>query len=115
MKNACRSLQVIFDKGTFPAELIPRMADLVSSVSTSTVTGVSRQVLRSMVWCARNWGGCDSGLRAMISVQNSLVMYPIFAFGSEEQKQKWLPDLARGKAVGCFGLSERLWVQSFPE
>jgi glutaryl-CoA dehydrogenase len=95
-----------FDKGTFPAELIPRMADLglfglhvdgYGCVKASpTIYGLVCQEL----------GRCDSGLRAMISVQNSLVMYPIFAFGSEEQKQKWLPDLARGKAVGCFGLSE---------
>jgi len=49
---------------------------------------------------------CDSGLRAMFSVQNSLVMYPIYAFGSEEQKIRWLPKLARGEVVGCFGLSE---------
>jgi glutaryl-CoA dehydrogenase len=51
-------------------------------------------------------GRCDSGLRAMFSVQNSLVMHPIHAFGSEEQKAKWLPEMALGKAIGCFGLSE---------
>jgi glutaryl-CoA dehydrogenase len=51
-------------------------------------------------------GCCDSGLRAMFSVQNSLVMYPIYAFGSEEQRAKWLPRMARGEVVGCFGLSE---------
>jgi glutaryl-CoA dehydrogenase len=48
----------------------------------------------------------DSGLRSFVSVQGALVMYPIFTFGSEEQKQKWLPRLASGKAVGCFGLTE---------
>ena len=51
-------------------------------------------------------GRCDSGLRAMVSVQNSLVMHPVDVFGSEEQKEKWLPRMARGKAMGCFGLSE---------
>jgi glutaryl-CoA dehydrogenase len=51
-------------------------------------------------------GRCDSGLRAMFSVQNSLVMYPIFAFGSEDQKTKWLPGMACGEVIGCFGLSE---------
>jgi glutaryl-CoA dehydrogenase len=48
----------------------------------------------------------DSGLRSFASVQGSLVMYPIFAFGSEEQKRAWLPKLASGEAVGCFGLTE---------
>lgn len=48
----------------------------------------------------------DSGLRSFVSVQGSLVMYPIFAFGSEEQKRKWLPALASGEKIGCFGLTE---------
>lgn len=48
----------------------------------------------------------DSGIRSFASVQGSLVMYPIFAYGSEEQKERWLPRLARGEAVGCFGLTE---------
>ncbi|MGH2574911.1 MAG: acyl-CoA dehydrogenase family protein, partial [Ignavibacteria bacterium] len=48
----------------------------------------------------------DSGLRSFASVQSALVMYPIFTFGSEEQKQKWLPQLARGEKIGCFGLTE---------
>jgi glutaryl-CoA dehydrogenase len=48
----------------------------------------------------------DSGLRSFASVQGSLVMYPIHAYGSEEQKQRWLPELAAGRAVGCFGLTE---------
>jgi glutaryl-CoA dehydrogenase len=51
-------------------------------------------------------GRCDSGLRAMFSVQNSLVMYPIYAFGSEEQRRTWLPKLQSGKAIGCFAFSE---------
>lgn len=48
----------------------------------------------------------DSGLRSFVSVQSALVMYPIHAFGSEEQKQRWLPALQQGKAIGCFGLTE---------
>jgi glutaryl-CoA dehydrogenase len=48
----------------------------------------------------------DSGVRSFASVQGSLVMYPIFAFGSEEQKKKWLPEMASGKVIGCFGLTE---------
>lgn len=48
----------------------------------------------------------DSGLRSFVSVQSSLVMYPIYAYGSEEQKREFLPKLARGEMVGCFGLTE---------
>ena len=48
----------------------------------------------------------DSGLRSFASVQGSLCMYPIWAFGSEEQKQRWLPPMARGEVIGCFGLTE---------
>src|SRR5882757_4953668 len=46
----------------------------------------------------------DSGIRSTASVQSSLVMYPIWSFGSDEQKQRWLPDMAAGRAIGCFGL-----------
>src|SRR5687768_15135229 len=49
---------------------------------------------------------CDSGLRSCASVQGALVMYPLFAFGSEAQKDTWLPRLGKGEAVGCFGLTE---------
>jgi glutaryl-CoA dehydrogenase len=95
-----------FDKGTFPMELIPRMAEMElfgvhvdgygCKKTTETIYGLICQEL----------GRCDSGLRAMFSVQNSLVMYPIHVFGSEDQKGRWIPDMVRGEAIGCFGLSE---------
>ncbi len=95
-----------FDRGTFPVEVIPSMAKMGlfglhvdgygCTKASHTIYGLICQEL----------GRCDSGLRAMFSVQNSLVMYPIYAFGSEEQKVRWLPRMARGEAVGCFGLSE---------
>jgi len=95
-----------FDKGTFPMELIPRMAGMglfglhvdgyTCKKASHTIYGLICQEL----------GRCDSGLRAMFSVQNSLVMFPLYTFGSEEQKKKWLPKMARGEAIGCFGLSE---------
>jgi glutaryl-CoA dehydrogenase len=95
-----------FDHGCFPMHLIPRMAELglfglhVKSFGctpqSETVYGLACQEL----------GRCDSGLRAMVSVQNSLVMFPVFAFGSDEQRRQWLPKMARGEAIGCFGLSE---------
>ncbi len=55
---------------------------------------------------AREVEAIDSGYRSAMSVQSSLVMYPIFAFGSEEQRRKWLPGMARGDIIGCFGLTE---------
>ncbi len=95
-----------FDRGTFPMELIPRMAGIglfgihvegYGCAKTShTIYGLICQEL----------GRCDSGLRAMFSVQNSLAMYPIYAFGSEEQRMRWLPGMAKGEVIGCFGLSE---------
>ncbi len=95
-----------FDSGTFPMELIRKMAEMGlfglhvdgygCTKSTHTIYGLVCEEL----------GRCDSGLRAMFSVQNSLVMYPIYAFGSEEQRSRWLPMMARGEAIGCFGLSE---------
>ena len=65
-----------------------------------------RQVITIYGLVCQELGRCDSGLRAMFSVQNSLVMYPIYAFGSEDQKRRWLPKMALGEAIGCFGLSE---------
>ncbi len=91
-----------FDKGTFPMDLIPRMAEMGlfglhvdgygCKKASHTIYGLACQEL----------GRCDSGLRAMFSVQNSLAMYPIFAFGSEDQKKRWLPKMALGEAIGCF-------------
>jgi glutaryl-CoA dehydrogenase len=95
-----------FDKGTFPMHLISRMAaiDLFGVHVEGFGCRRSSHTIYGLV--CQELGRCDSGLRAMFSVQNSLVMYPIFAFGSEEQKKRWLPRMARGEAIGCFGLSE---------
>jgi len=95
-----------FDKGTFPMGLIPRMAEM--GLFGLHVDGYGCQKMSHTIYglICQELGRCDSGLRAMVSVQNSLVMYPIFTFGSEEQKKRWLPKMARGEAVGCFGLSE---------
>jgi glutaryl-CoA dehydrogenase len=86
--------------------LIPRMAEM--GLFGAHVEGYGCKNASDMVYglVCQELGRCDSGLRAMFSVQNSLVMYPLYAFGAEEQKQKWLPLMARGEAVGCFGLSE---------
>jgi len=95
-----------FDSGAFPTEIIPRMAEMGLFGIHAEGYGCRKQSHTLYGLICEELGRCDSGLRAMFSVQNSLVMYPIFAFGSEEQKGRWLPRMARGEVVGCFGLSE---------
>ena len=95
-----------FDRGVFPMDLIARMAQM--NLFGSHVNGYGCQKRSHMEYglICQELGRCDSGLRAMFSVQNSLVMYPLFKFGSEAQREKWLPKMVRGEAIGCFGLSE---------
>lgn len=96
-----------FEAGTFPQELTPELAEL--GVFGPTVPeeygGAGLNSVAYGLICQELERG-DSGLRSFVSVQGSLVMYPIYAFGSEEQKREWLPQLASGKAIGCFGLTE---------
>ena len=95
-----------FDAGRFPAELIPDIADL--GLLGSSLEGYGCAGLNAVSYgliCQELERG-DSGLRSFVSVQSSLCMYPIHAFGSEEQKERWLPDMAAGKVIGCFGLTE---------
>jgi glutaryl-CoA dehydrogenase len=95
-----------FDSASFPMELIPQMAQL--DLFGVHVNGYGCRHRSHMIYgiICEELARCDSGLRAMFSVQNSLVMLPIFEFGSEAQRKTWLPAMARGKAIGCFGLSE---------
>jgi glutaryl-CoA dehydrogenase len=95
-----------FDRGAFPMELIPRMAQL--GLFGVHVEGYGCRKMSHMIYgiVCHELARCDSGLRAMFSVQNSLVMFPIFNYGSVAQRENWLPVMARGEAVGCFGLSE---------
>ena len=95
-----------FEEGRFPAELIPEMAGL--GILGSTLQGYDCAGLNSVCYgliCQELERG-DSGIRSFASVQSSLVMWPIYTYGSEEQKQQWLPRLAKGEAIGCFGLTE---------
>lgn len=96
-----------FDKARFPTELIPEMAELGLLGATlpheygcAGMNGVSYGLI-----CQELERG-DSGLRSFASVQSSLCMYPIHAYGSEEQRKRWLPQMAQGKVIGCFGLTE---------
>ena len=95
-----------FDKGAFPMAIIPRLAE--QNFFGVHVDGYGCRPQSHVVYglICQELGRCDSGLRAMFSVQNSLVMFPIFAYGSEAQRQKWLPQMAKGERIGCFGLSE---------
>jgi len=95
-----------FEKGTFPMEMIPRMASMELFGCHVEGYGCRQRSHMEYGLICQELGRCDSGLRAMFSVQNSLVMFPVFKFGSAEQCGKWLPKMARGEAVGCFGLSE---------
>ncbi len=95
-----------FEHGRFPKELIPEFAEL--GLLGSSLEGYDCAGLNSVSYgliCQELERG-DSGIRSFVSVQSSLCMYPIYAFGSEEQKQKWLPRMARGEVIGCFGLTE---------
>ena len=94
-------------KGTFPMELIPKMAELGMFGSTLPAKyggAEMNNVAYGLVMQELERG--DSGVRSFASVQSALVMYPIFTFGSEAQKNFWLPKLAQGKIIGCFGLTE---------
>jgi glutaryl-CoA dehydrogenase len=92
--------------GTFPAELVREMGDM--GFLGANIQGYECPGLNNVAYgliCQELERG-DSGVRSFASVQGSLVMWPISAYGSEEQKQKWLPRLASGEAIGCFGLTE---------
>ncbi|MBI4161490.1 MAG: acyl-CoA dehydrogenase family protein [Acidobacteria bacterium] len=92
--------------GTFPMELIPVLAEL--GFLGANVQGYGCAGLGPVAYglILQELERGDSGLRSFVSVQGSLVMFPIREFGSEEQRSRWLPRLARGEAIGCFGLSE---------
>ena len=95
-----------FEAGTFPRELVPEIADLgllgmhLDGYGCSGTSAVAYGVA-----CEELEAG-DSGLRSFVSVQGSLAMYPIHRYGSEDQRRRWLPEMAAGRAIGCFGLTE---------
>jgi glutaryl-CoA dehydrogenase len=91
----------------FPKHLVPQMGELgVFGPTIPTEYGGGGLDYISYGLMMQEIERCDSGMRSTASVQGSLVMYPIFAYGSEEQKQKFLPKLASGEWLGCFGLTE---------
>lgn len=105
-KRYMPNVEHYFDKGIFDVDLVPELAELGLfgiKIEEYDCPGMNN-VVYGLV--CRELERGDSGLRSFVSVQNSLVMYPIHAFGSVEQKERWLPALARGRSVGCFGLTE---------
>ncbi len=92
---------------TFPRDLIPQMAELGflgANLPEEYGCAGLNNVAYGLIMQELERG--DSGLRSFVSVQGALVMYPIYAFGSEEQRREWLPKLASGESIGCFGLTE---------
>ncbi len=95
-----------YQEGSFPMHLIPRFAELGllgANIKGYGCAGLG-EVAYGLIMQELERG--DSGIRSFVSVHGSLCMYPIHAFGSEEQRQKWLPKMAKGEVIGCFGLTE---------
>jgi len=95
-----------FEQHYFPKDLVPQIAEL--GLLGSSIDGYNCAGLNSVCYgliCQELERG-DSAIRSFVSVQSSLVMFPIHAYGSDEQKNRWLPAMARGEAIGCFGLTE---------
>src|SRR5919107_1123436 len=101
------SLEEWYEQGTFPTrELGPEIGELGLLGMHLTGFGCAGASATSYGVACRELEAADSGLRSFVSVQGSLAMFPIWKFGSDEQKQRWLPGMAAGELIGCFGLTE---------
>ncbi len=105
-EEAIPLMREAFEQHSFPRELIPKVAEL--GLLGSSIEGYDCAGMNSVCYglICQELERADSGLRSFVSVQSSLVMFPIHAYGSDEQKDRWLPAMARGEAIGCFGLTE---------
>ncbi|HLB75817.1 MAG TPA: acyl-CoA dehydrogenase family protein, partial [Candidatus Dormibacteraeota bacterium] len=95
-----------YERATFPMELVPELAKL--GLLGMHLHGYGAAGMNNVMYglaCQELERG-DSGLRSFVSVQGSLCMFPIDRYGSDEQKQRWLPAMAKGEVIGCFGLTE---------
>jgi len=95
-----------FEAGTLPRDLVPELGQL--GLLGMHLTGYGCAGMGPIAYgvTCREMEAADSGLRSLVSVQGSLAMFPIWKYGSEEQKNEWLPRMAAGQAIGCFGLTE---------
>jgi glutaryl-CoA dehydrogenase len=104
--NLIPIIEDCFREGRFPRELVPMMGEMGFFGANLHGYGCAGMSNVEYGLVMQEFERGDSGFRSFVSVQSALVMYPIFTFGSEEQKQKWLPELAAGRKLGCFGLTE---------
>ena len=106
-KEVSPIIEDAFEKGKFPRHLLKGLADIggFGPYIPEEYGGAGLDQI-SYGLIMQELERCDSGLRSTSSVQSSLVMYPIWKFGNEEQRQKYLPKLASGEFIGCFGLTE---------
>ncbi len=95
-----------FEKGEFPAHLIPMMGELGFLGPSLSGYGCPGHSETAYGLIMQEIERVDSGIRSFATIQSSLVMYPILAFGTEEQKERWLPQLSAGQTIGCFALTE---------
>ena len=101
-----RLVEHVRQDGSFPLELVPKMAGL--GLFGANLEGYGCAGMNSVAYglVMQELERGDSGLRSFASVQGALCMYPIWSFGSDEQKERWLPAMAKGEVIGCFGLTE---------
>ncbi len=104
--NLVPIIEDCFREGRFPRELVPIMGELGFFGANLHGYGCAGMSNVEYGLVMQEFERGDSGFRSFVSVQSALVMYPIYTFGTEEQKQKWLPELAAGRKLGCFGLTE---------
>src|SRR5277367_2216791 len=104
--NLIPIIEDCFREGRFPRELVPMMGELGFFGANLHGYGCAGMSNVEYGLVMQEFERGDSGFRSFVSVQSALVMYPIYTFGSEEQKQRWLPELAAGRKLGCFGLTE---------
>ena len=104
--NLIPIIEDCFREGRFPRELVPLMGELGFFGANLHGYGCAGMSNVEYGLVMQEFERGDSGFRSFVSVQSALVMYPIHTFGSEEQKQKWLPELTAGRKLGCFGLTE---------
>lgn len=105
-KEIIPTISTHYENGTFPTNLIPQLAELGTLGSTIHGYECAGVNYTSYGLIMQELERGDSGIRSFVSVQGALCMYPIYAFGSEEHKKKYLPKMAKGELIGCFGLTE---------
>src|ERR1700744_3162226 len=104
--NLIPIIEECFREGRFPRELVPQMGELGFFGANLECAGCAGRSNVEYGLVMQELERGDSGFRSFVSVQSALCMYPIYTFGSEEQKQKWLPAMAKGEKLGCFSLTE---------